>query len=199
MRVVSKGIEEFQAERLTVPGFSAMPAIPAAWAGKVPDQAGVRDHLRAELKVLSIRDDCSLIIPRDSEVPVEINQKLQGLLAELRERFPEPTNATPEREPSKITTPEGPTKFNKLSELLNALHVHKTIKNANYDVLIVSPDREQFDEEDGGHSMWLHNPSDTARVDMDNYQDDLDDQFWFRGTGNDKAWAGPGSAGTGQH
>lgn len=35
-RLISKTMAQFQSERLAVPGYTAMPTVPLAWAGKAP-------------------------------------------------------------------------------------------------------------------------------------------------------------------
>jgi hypothetical protein len=52
------------------------------------------------------------------------------------------------------------TKFNKLSELLEKHCIMKTIKKPSYDILVVSGNS-------GSHAIWLHNPSTSARVDLE--------------------------------
>ena len=107
-RVVSRGMADFQAERLAVPAFTAMPNLPAAWAGQVPELGQVRASLRSSLKVLTIRDDCTLIVPADSDIPVERCASITTTLADLH------------------TTCEH--KFNNLIDLLERHCVLKMIK-----------------------------------------------------------------------
>lgn len=94
-------------------GFSPLPAVPTAWAGKIPDLATLKQELQDVLKTLTVRADGSLAIPADSDVPVEMNAPVQDLLTDLRQRFPKPVYAAPEKSASGSVPSEGaPAKFN---------------------------------------------------------------------------------------
>ena len=89
---------------------------------------------------LTTRDDCSLIVPADSDIPVQRCASITTTLADLH------------------TTCEH--KFNNLIDLLERHCVLKMIKKPSYDILVVSGNS-------GSHAIWLHNPSTSARVDLE--------------------------------
>jgi len=166
-------MSDFHAERLSVPGFTPMPAVPAAWAGKVPDQAQVKKCLMENLTALTIRQDCSLVIPADADVPVEINAELAKLLTQLRTQFPAPQSTRPATDPEGSRPPpcDQPATFASLTELLSQLQVVKTIRTATYNLLVASKLAAGFDVEDCQHAVWIHNPSATKRIDLESDAD----------------------------
>ena len=162
IRILAKTKEDFQDERLSIPGFVPMAKIPAAWVGKTPDLASARAQLRQALSTLTCRDDGSLVIPDDDAVPVEVNDELRQKLAELRQKFPAPQG--------KEGYPRGPgiaeVKFDSVEDLQSQLTVWKTVRKSEYNC-IVAGKGESFDISRNEHAIWLENPSATAKIEID--------------------------------
>ena len=59
-----------------------MPAVPTAWAGKIPDLAALRHDLQGVLKILTLRADGSLAIPEDSGVQNLTSHRTCGHVSE---------------------------------------------------------------------------------------------------------------------
>ena len=161
IRVLSKVKEDFQEERLSVSGFVPLPKVPPAWVGKMPDLASARAQLRQALSILTCRDDGSLVIPDDETVPVELNDELQAKLKLLREKFPAPK--------SKEAYPQGAggeVKYDSMDDLLAQLTVWKTIRKAEYNLLVAGKG-DAFDISQNAHGIWLENPSASAKVEIE--------------------------------
>lgn len=161
IRVLAKAKEDFQEERLSIPGFVPLPKVPPAWVGKMPDLANARAQLRQALSTLTCRDDGSLVIPDDDAVPVELNDELQEKLKLLRDKFPPPKSKEvyPHAGGSEV-------KFDSMDDLLAQLTVWKTIRKAEYN-LFVAGKGDAFDISQNVHGLWLENPSASAKVEIE--------------------------------
>lgn len=163
IRVVSKTKEEFQEERLSISGFAPLPKIPAAWVGKTPDLTSARAQLKQALTTVSCREDGSLVIPADDDaVPVEINDALRETLSTLRKQFPPP--GPREGYPSDVAS--GDTKFDSLEDLLGKMTVWKTIRKADFNLLVAGKGAS-FDCSQNAHGLWVENPSTSAKLELE--------------------------------
>ncbi len=165
IRVVEKAKQEFNKEALSVPGYVPMPLLPAAWVSKVPDLVSLCQTLRAELQVATVDGEARLMVPKDADVPVTISPDIQVLLEDLRKRYPDAEELR--EDVSRREVIAAVVKFNSLADMMAKYQVLKTVKTASYDLIVATESKNGFDVEDGLHSIWVHNPSTTQRVDLD--------------------------------
>ena len=87
-RLVEKAMKDFNSQDLSIHGYCPMPTLPAAWAGKVPDECTVRAAMLEQFKVASVDERLNFLLPQEEDVPVKLTDDLRATLKELQGRFP---------------------------------------------------------------------------------------------------------------
>ena len=121
------------------------------------------NNVQKDLRVLTVSRSGSLLIPRDTDIPVTITPELRGHLDNWRVQWPEvPAAGSSIKEDdankSEAAAPEH-TAFKTKDEFLQHYDVIKVVTGAARHVVVANTKGQEFDPDSDNHSVWLENAS----------------------------------------